>query len=134
MWLQKAFFPIVTWSFYFFSFLQDYVLNEAKCRTIVRQICRGIEYIHKEGFIHLDIKPFNIVFYARNSDYDLRIIDFGLARALLGREGIKVGMCGTIEYMSPEVSFLINIYLKSTQSKGYGIGHKKKLQQSNKVR
>ena len=89
-----------------FYIFQDYVLNEAKCRTIVRQICRGVEFIHKEGFIHLDIKPFNIVFYARNSDYDLRIIDFGLARALLGCQGIKVGMCGTIEYMSPEVSKL----------------------------
>ena len=94
---------VVTWYVLLF---QDYVLNEAKCRTIVRQICRGVEFIHNSGIIHLDIKPFNIVFYARNSDYDLRIIDFGLARALMGLQGLKVGMCGTIEYMSPEVSNL----------------------------
>jgi len=97
----------------------DYVLNEAKCRTIVRQICRGVEFIHKEGFIHLDIKPFNIVFYARNSDYDLRIIDFGLARALLGSQGVKVGMCGTIEYMSPEV---MNCDEASPASDMWGVG------------
>ena len=65
-----------------FIFLQDYVLTEAKCRTIVRQICRGVQYIHSQNFLHLDIKPFNIVFTKRKDDYDLRIIDFGLAREL----------------------------------------------------
>ena len=30
----------------------------------------------------MDIKPFNIVFTKRKDDYDLRIIDFGLAREL----------------------------------------------------
>ena len=66
----------------FISILQDYVLTEAKCRTIVRQICRGVQYIHSQNFLHLDIKPFNIVFSKRKDDYDLRIIDFGLAREL----------------------------------------------------
>lgn len=89
---------------FFRLFLQNYVLTEAKCRTIVRQICQGVHYIHSQGFLHLDIKPFNIVFAKRKDDYDLRIIDFGLARFLDGRKSIKVGMCGTIEYMSPEVN------------------------------
>ena len=70
--------------------LQDYVLTEAKCRTIVRQICRGVQFIHSQGFLHLDIKPFNIVFSKRKDDYDLRIIDFGLARQLEGRQCLKL--------------------------------------------
>ena len=73
------------------------MLTEAKCRTIVRQICRGVQYIHSQGFLHLDIKPFNIVFSKRKDDYDLRIIDFGLARELNGQKSIKLKkFCGTL--------------------------------------
>ena len=61
---------------------QDYNLTEQKCRTIIRQICRGIQHIHHRNYIHLDLKPFNIVFSQKKDDYDLRIIDFGLAREL----------------------------------------------------
>jgi serine/threonine protein kinase len=74
----------------FFFVLQDYVLTEAKCRTIMRQICRGVQFIHSQGFLHLDLKPFNIVFSKRRDDYDLRIIDFGLARDLGGSSSVKV--------------------------------------------
>ena len=95
------------------------MLTEAKCRTIVRQICRGVQYIHSQGYIHLDLKPFNIVFSKRKDDYDLRIIDFGLARNLEGQDSLKVGMCGTIEYMSPEV---MNCDFASPASDLWGVG------------
>lgn len=103
----------------------DYVLTEAKCRDFVRQILRGINYIHKKRIIHLDLKPQNIVLChkpanelaanenGQNGDSKecrhedkLKIIDFGLARAL-GPPGtsdkIPINMCGTLEFMSPEV-------------------------------
>lgn len=73
---------------------RDYVLTEAKCRTIVRQICSGLQFIHSRRFIHLDLKPFNIVFATKVDDHDLRIIDFGLARNLGDNSAIKVNMCG----------------------------------------
>lgn len=98
---------------------KDYVLTEAKCRTIVRQICRGVQFIHASGFVHLDLKPFNIVFAKKRDDYDLRIIDFGLARELVDNDYVNVGMCGTIEYMSPEV---MNCTPASTASDCWGIG------------
>lgn len=97
----------------------NYVLTEEKCRNIVRQITRGVQFIHSRRFIHLDLKPFNIVFSKKRDDFDLRIIDFGLARELGEAKSVRTGMCGTIEYMSPEV---MNCADASTASDMWGVG------------
>ena len=74
---------------------KDYVLTEQKCRNIIRQICHGVQYIHSRRFLHLDLKPFNIVFAKNKDDYDLRIIDFGLARELGEFSSLKLDtFCG----------------------------------------
>lgn len=98
---------------------KDYELNEQKCRTIIRQICRGVQYIHSNRFLHLDLKPFNIVFSKKKDDFDLRIIDFGLAHELNEDGRVKVGMWGTIEYMSPEV---MNCTYATPASDMWGVG------------
>ena len=92
-----------------------YVLTEAKCRDFIRQILKGVDFIHTKRIIHLDLKPQNIVlcFKCPNSESDniqsedkLKIIDFGLARALgppSQGDRVPINMCGTLEFMSPEV-------------------------------
>lgn len=68
------------------------------------QIVRGVHFIHSRGVLHLDLKPFNIMFANPQDDYNLRIIDFGLAEQLDDNsEHCIMKMCGTLEYMSPEV-------------------------------
>ena len=59
-----------------------FVLNESKCKRYIRQICSGLNYIHKNHILHLDVKPFSVVFASVDDDSDLRITDFGLARRL----------------------------------------------------
>ena len=84
----------------------DYCLTERKCQIFIRQIVRGVQFIHSQRIIHLDLKPFNIMFANPDDDYNLRIIDFGLAEHLGEKdrgEHVKMSMCGTLEYMSPEV-------------------------------
>merc|ERR550519_3095866 len=82
----------------------EFCLTERKCQIFIRQVVRGVQFIHSQRIIHLDLKPFNIIFANANDDYNLRIIDFGLAEQLQGWEDqIKMTMCGTLEYMSPEV-------------------------------
>ena len=74
---------------------KDYILTEQKCRNIVRQICQGVEFIHSQRYVHLDLKPSNIVFAKKRDDYDLRIIDYGLAMELGDHASIKLGkLCG----------------------------------------
>ena len=83
----------------------DYCLTERKCQIFIRQIVRGVQFIHSQRILHLDLKPFNIMFANPDDDYNLRIIDFGLSETLENSEDgqVKMTMCGTLEYMSPEV-------------------------------
>ena len=68
--------------FYFRTASDDYCLTEERCQIFIRQITRGLQYIHSKRIIHLDLKPFNVIFANPDDDYNLRIIDFGLAEQL----------------------------------------------------
>ena len=92
----------------------DYCLTEEKCQIFIKQIVRGLQFIHTKKIIHLDLKPFNVIFAHPDDDHSLRIIDFGLAEQLQpGQPSLPVKMCGTLEFMSPEV---LNCTQASTQS------------------
>ena len=73
-------------------------VNEAV--EIMRQMLRGLQAAHREGVIHRDLKPGNIM---RDSQGRIVVMDFGLARSLEGDGMTRTGtMMGTMEYMSPE--------------------------------
>ena len=67
---------------------------------IMRQMLSGLEAAHREGVIHRDLKPGNIM---RDANGRVVVMDFGLARSLEGDGMTRTGtMMGTMEYMSPE--------------------------------
>ncbi|XP_010926984.1 mitogen-activated protein kinase kinase kinase 20-like [Elaeis guineensis] len=72
---------------------------ETTVRRFTRSLLEGLRSIHAEGYVHCDIKLQNILV---QSDGDVRIADFGLAK----KTGDKVDDCprlrGTPIYMSPE--------------------------------
>jgi serine/threonine protein kinase len=71
-------------------------------RYFFRQMAEGIDHCHKQGVTHRDLKPENIML---DLDYNLKIIDFGLAAPVQGRDGsgyLKTAL-GTYGYMAPEI-------------------------------
>ncbi|KAJ1476434.1 kinase-like domain-containing protein [Baffinella frigidus] len=76
------------------------------------QILRGIKYIHSFNVVHRDLKPSNILL---NSNCDLKICDFGLARALGPSEdpGFLTDYVATRWYRAPEVLLTCCKYTKA---------------------
>ncbi len=70
----------------------------AKLRILV-QICRGLGYAHRNGVVHRDVKPANILV---TPDGSVKVVDFGIVH--LADTGMtSTGMIlGTVSYMSPE--------------------------------
>jgi len=53
---------------------------------IIKGICRGLDALHEENIIHLDLKPQNVLM---DGNMMPKIVDFGLAR-LLGENKSKI--------------------------------------------
>ncbi|KAI5097141.1 myosin light chain kinase, smooth muscle isoform X1 [Silurus meridionalis] len=67
----------------------------------MRQILQGVQYMHQQNIVHMDLKPENIVCEDRTG-FQIKIIDFGLACKLDSSIPLKV-MHGTPEFVAPEV-------------------------------
>ena len=69
---------------------------------ILGQACRGLEYAHRNGVVHRDVKPGNLLL---NQDGVVKLADFGIAKAAEQSDITKVGsVIGTAAYLAPEQS------------------------------
>ncbi|KAL7386532.1 hypothetical protein ABVT39_009849 [Epinephelus coioides] len=80
---------------------ENYKLMELDAVVFIRQICEGLQHMHKMYILHLDLKPENILCVNRATN-KIKIIDFGLARVYKPREKLRVNF-GTPEFLAPEV-------------------------------
>jgi len=74
---------------------------EAFALRVIREIATALDYAHKKGFVHRDVKPDNILL---RDDGSSALTDFGIARALdpAARMTQTGAVVGTPHYMSPE--------------------------------
>ncbi|CAG9332948.1 unnamed protein product [Blepharisma stoltei] len=80
------------------------VLSDEHCQFFLYQILRGVKYIHSAHILHRDLKPRNLLV---NSNCDLKICDFGLARPFIDDMKIRgsqmTDYVATRWYRAPEV-------------------------------
>ncbi|XP_066919548.1 uncharacterized protein [Clytia hemisphaerica] len=79
---------------------QEY-LTEVEAACYMKQVLQGIDYLHKNNIVHLDIKPENIVLKEKYGT-DIKLVDFGLAQIVKPGDEIRE-MMGTPEFVAPEV-------------------------------
>ncbi|KAJ3412208.1 hypothetical protein HDV05_001118 [Chytridiales sp. JEL 0842] len=75
-------------------------LTEPEARRVLEQLIWGLMYLHNHGIIHRDLKLSNLLL---TRDFDVKIGDFGLAVKLMDPNGEQKTMCGTPNYISPEI-------------------------------
>jgi serine/threonine protein kinase len=79
--------------------LQKKKLSLPEKLNIILQICSGLEYAHKMGVVHRDVKPANVMVLGTGK---IKLMDFGIAH-MASSEMTRTGMIiGTPDYMSPE--------------------------------
>lgn len=75
-------------------------LDADEAVEIVGQACRGLDYAHRNGVVHRDVKPGNLLV---TDDHVVKLADFGIAKATEQSSITQVGsVLGTAAYLAPE--------------------------------
>lgn len=84
--------------------LKELIVTRGPCPMAVaisytRQILAALRYAHKNGIIHRDIKPHNVIV---DREGRVKVADFGIARAGASEMTEAGSIVGTAQYLSPE--------------------------------
>lgn len=80
----------------------DGPLEVERALGVMADVCGALDFSHKKGIIHRDVKPANIMI---SRDGAVKVMDFGIARAVSDASSTLTNtssVLGTAQYLSPE--------------------------------
>ncbi|MFY9342447.1 MAG: bifunctional serine/threonine-protein kinase/formylglycine-generating enzyme family protein [Planctomycetota bacterium] len=94
---------------------------------LMQQVCAAVTHAHQKGVVHRDLKPGNVLVSEDQGKVQVKIIDFGLAKAM-GKKLVEATLfteagqvIGTPEYMAPEQADVTNADI-DTRADVYSLG------------
>ncbi|XP_058014552.1 serine/threonine-protein kinase Chk2 isoform X2 [Ahaetulla prasina] len=77
-------------------------LSERTCKLYFYQMLLAVQYLHKHGIIHRDLKLENVLLSSREENCLVKITDFGQSK-IIGETSLMQTLCGTPDYLAPEI-------------------------------
>ncbi|KAI0218765.1 hypothetical protein L0F63_003967, partial [Massospora cicadina] len=91
---------------------RDLRVSETQSCYIIMQVLFALKYLHARKIAHRDIKPENVLLMTKGDYPQALVTDFGMAR-VMGNTAMT-SICGTFQYIAPEIIFHNNL-LKSSK-------------------
>ena len=101
----------------YFHLKRNSYFKEKAVKFYMSQVLLAIEYLHNNGYIYRDLKPHNILI---DKEGNIKLTDFGLSKMLLNGNKTTKTLCGTPEYIAPEI-FKGKPYTKCVDWFSFGI-------------
>ncbi|CAD8052998.1 unnamed protein product [Paramecium sonneborni] len=84
----------------FYHLRKSQKFPEERVKLYAAELILALDYLHQKGIIYRDLKPENILI---GIDGHLKLTDFGLSKINLKQEEKAYTLCGTPEYLAPEI-------------------------------
>jgi len=76
------------------------VFNTEKTKFYIIELILALEFLHKNNMVYRDLKPENILLDAKGH---IKLTDFGLSKILEEEDDKAYTICGTPQYLAPEI-------------------------------
>jgi serine/threonine protein kinase/Flp pilus assembly protein TadD len=109
------------------QFCDENRLTPRRRLELFLSVCQAVQHAHQKGIIHRDVKPSNVLVSSHDGTPEVKVIDFGVAKAVgrqLSDKTVYTGfaqMIGTPLYMSPEQAGLSGLDI-DTRTDLYALG------------
>jgi len=89
-------------------------------KRILSHVAGGMAYLHAQSLVHRDLKSANVLL---DSSFTAKVSDFGLATAVATAAGESAagGLCGTLQYLAPEVLAAVAPHTPASDVYAFGI-------------